>query len=176
MFKRSLCVIAISLITIFLFSCARVSGSMSEELDGKFTSEELVNAIVAAAPSEDGYQTVEADYINRMNFGENHADLADALADWCIVTSARPEVNADIIGVFRLKSSADIPMVTSVINQYVAAQRQRMSSTFSSYAPAQMPKIENAEVSRCGNYFLVTFLEEGREDAAEELFEDMLER
>ena len=176
MIKKILCIIVFSFVALTLFSCAKVSGSISDGVDGRLTSEEIVNSLVSASPSGDGYQTVDVDYISRMNFGDDYAVLADALADWCVVTSARPEVNADIIGVFRLQNSADVPLAARVINEYVAAQKQRMASTFSSYAPSQMPKIDNAEVTRCGNYFLVTFLDEAREDAAEEMFEDILDR
>ena len=175
MFKKAICIVIFSFVALFLFSCAKVSGSITDELDDGPTSEQIVNTLVTAAPSPDGYQTVDEDYISRMNFGEKYTNLLDAVADWCIVTSKRHEVNADMIGVFRLKSSADIPLAASVINEYLAAQRQRMATAYSGYAPDQIPKIDNAEVTRCGNYFLVTFLEESREDAVEDMFEDMLE-
>ena len=175
MYKKTLCIVIFSFIALFLFSCAKVSGSITEELDEHPTSEQIVNALVTAAPSADGYQTVDEDYISRMNFGEKYSSLIDAVEDWCIVTSKRPEVNADLIGVFRLKNSSQIPLAASVINEYLGAQKQRMTTSYSGYAPDQIPKIENAEITRCGNYFLVTFLEESREDAVEDMFEDMLE-
>ncbi|MBE6694594.1 MAG: DUF4358 domain-containing protein [Ruminococcaceae bacterium] len=176
MLKKTLCIFISALILLSLISCAEVSRKISDGYRDDVTSEEAVNRIIQAVPSSDGYKTVDSDYISRMNFGDRFGELTDSLADWCVVTSTHPETNADTIGVFHVKNPDSIQLATDVITEYVNAQKLRMSTVFSSYAPAEMPKIDNAEITQCGNYILFTFLEESREEIAEDCFEELIEK
>lgn len=157
-----------------LSSCTSVVGKSPKGYRNDMTAEETVNRITLAVPSANGYKTVDKDYISRANFGDGYEILSQTLSDWCIVTSARPETNADIIGVFHVRESSQAELVEEIIESYVDAQKIRMSSLYSAYAPDEVPKIQNAEVERCGNYILLTFLDGGRDDIAEEEFEDIL--
>ena len=72
--------------------------------------------------------------------------------------------SADEVAVFKMKSSADVPKITAIINQRISDRED----TFKTYIPAEYQKLQKNEIMTCGTYVL--FVVSNNNSRAEKTF------
>lgn len=130
--------------------------------------------ITKALPVGDGWATVNDGYISSSEWGEDYQVLLDAVSDYCIQISEQSDMNIDELGVFHVTSSGDVSKVKAIVETYVSAKKLRMTSLLESYNPDELPKLDAAKVTVCGNYILYTILSASDTSAAHSAFESAL--
>lgn len=120
------------------------------------------------------FHGADDDYVSESRFGSDYEKLASQCYDYTILLSDDEETNIDQIGVFHVINSKDVDSVASMIRSYVEAETLRLRDLLTSYNPAELPKLEQAQVTVCGTYVLYTFLSESDTATAVDEFEKAL--
>ena len=89
--------------------------------------------------------------------------------DHCVMYSTEvTDINE--IGVFHCKDEESAKELTKIVSKYIAEQQNEQKAFIASYAPREVPKLENAEVRRYGNYVIYLILnDDDKQDAIEEI-------
>ena len=165
--------------TIPLFLCVllTLSACSATAYRDDRSAADLVSRIEAAVPTEDGYRPVEPDYLSASAFGEDLDLIRTHVTDWAIALSDRSDTHPDEILVFHVKDGAPdtLRAVTDAVLRHKDRLRQRLSDYYRMYAPEELPKLENASVKVCGNYVLMTVLDERQTQTAHAAFEQALQ-
>ena len=137
---------------------------------------EVLADVEKAVPSEAGYRSVEDDYLSPSTFGEDLTLLRSHVTDWAVAVSDRSDSNPDEILVFHVREATpeQLRAVTDAVRRYGESRRARLADYYRMYAPEQLPKLENLSVKVCGNYVLLTVLDEGQTKKAQAAFEQAL--
>ena len=140
------------------------------------TATELVACVEQAVPTESGYRSVEPDYLSPSAFGEDIDLIQTHVTDWAIALSDRSDAHPDEILVFHVPGGAPdtLRAVTDAVVRYKERLKQRLGDYYRMYAPEELDKLENASVKVCGNYVLMTILDEQQTRAAHTSFETAL--
>ena len=120
------------------------------------------------------FHGADDDYVSESRFGSDYEKLSSLCYDYMILLSDDEETNIDQIGVFHVINSKDVDDIASMIRSYVEAETLRLRDLLTSYNPAELPKLEQAQVKVCGTYVLYTFLSESDTAAAIDGFEKAL--
>ena len=134
----------------------------------------LCHAVKNALPAGEGWSEVSKGYISSSDWGEDFLDYLDLTSEHLILISAESDMNVDEIGVFHVAKASDVKAVKGFVENYVAAKQQKMKSLLESYNPAELPKLDAADVKVCGNYVLYTILSEADTATAQFAFETAL--
>lgn len=166
---RVLCLLLALMLTLCAFTACD-GGNWRDDL----TSASLTTTVKAALPAGDGWDTVSDDYVSPSAWGEDYADYLELVSDYVITISAESDMNVDEIGIFHVKDAKDLSKIKSFTEKYLEAKKLRMAPLLESYNQAELPKLDCAEITVCGNYLLYTIL--GAEDttAAHSAFEKAL--
>ena len=158
--------------TLLLLSCAACddSGNWKDDL----TSASLATTVKTALPAGDGWDTVSDDYVSPSAWGEDYADYLELVSDYVITISAESDMNVDELGVFHVKNAKDADRIKAFAEKYLEAKKLRMAPLLESYNQAELPKLDCAEVTVCGNYVLYTILNAEDTTAAHSAFEKAL--
>ena len=167
-FRALFCLLLALCMTLPMVACD--SGDWRDDL----TAAQVCNAVTNALPAGDGWRTVSENYISPSSWGEDYADYLELVSDYVITISAESDMNVDEIGIFHVKDAKDISKIKSFTEKYLEAKKLRMAPLLESYNQAELPKLDCAEITVCGNYLLYTIL--GAEDttAAHSAFEKAL--
>ena len=138
------------------------------------TSASLSTTVKTALPAGDGWNTVSDDYISPSAWGEDYADYLALVTDYVITISAESDMNVDEIGVFHVKNAKDASKIKDFAEKYLEAKKLRMAPLLESYNQAELPKLDCAEVTVCGNYILYTILNAEDTTVAHSAFEKAL--
>ncbi len=159
-------------VILMLLSCVSCDGSQAfrEDLSVSALSTEILNAL----PVEDGWNVVSDDYISPSTWGEDYADYLELVSEHRITVSAESDMNVDEIGIFRVKNIKDVNRIKKFVEQYLEANKLRMTPLLESYNQAELPKLDCADVSVCGHYVLYTILDASDTTAAHSAFETAL--
>lgn len=134
----------------------------------------VCHAVKNALPEGKGWTEVSSRFINASDWGEDFLTYLDLTSEHQILISAESDTNIDEIGVFRVAESSDVDEVKGFVEEYVAAKQQRMKSLLESYNPAEITKLNCADVKVCGQYVLYTFLNATDTETAQAAFEAAL--
>lgn len=165
-----LCALCATLLIASLAACDSSDGNWKDDL----TSASLSTTVKAALPAGDGWDTVSDDYISPSAWGEDYADYLALVTDYVITISAESDMNVDEMGVFHVKNAKDANKIKSFAEKYLEAKKLRMAPLLESYNQAELPKLDCAEVTVCGNYVLYTILNAEDTTAAHSAFEKAL--
>ena len=87
----------------------------------------------------------------------------EQITDHCLLYSL-PSENIDELGILKAKDETDAKEILRMIEEYLQAKRTDDATFIASYAPRELPKLEDAEASRFGTYVVYAILDrEGRE-------------
>ncbi len=164
-----LCALCAVLLIASLAACDN-GGNWKDDL----TSASLSTTVKAALPAGDGWDTVSDDYVSPSAWGEDYADYLALVTDYVITISAESDMNVDEMGVFHVKNAKDATKIKDFAEKYLEAKKLRMAPLLESYNQAELPKLDCAEVTVCGNYVLYTILNAEDTTAAHGAFEKAL--
>lgn len=146
------------------------SGNWRDDL----TAASLTTTVKTALPAGDGWDTVSDDFVSPSAWGEDYADYLALVTDYVITRSAESDMNVDEIGIFHVGNAKDAAKIKSFAQNYLEAQKLRMAPLLESYNQAELPKLDCAKVTVCGNYVLYTILNAEDTTAAHNAFENAL--
>ena len=169
--KYTLRLLACVLCAVLLLSAVACdSGSWRDDL----TAESLSVTLKSALTAQGGWSTVSGEYISPSSWGEDYAEYLALVSDYTIVISAESDMNVDELGIFRVKDAKDAAKIKSFAEAYLTAHKLRMAPLLESYNQAELPKLDCAEVTVCGNYVLYTILNAEDTATAHAAFEKAL--
>ncbi len=161
-------VLCISLALCSLAAC----GGQNWRNDVSVTN--LCDTVVKALPAGDGFDTVSNGYISASSWGDDYAEYMEIVTDYRIVVSVNSDMNIDEIGVFQAANAKDADKIKNFVENYLEAKKLRMAPLLESYNQAELPKLDCAEVTVCGNYVLYTILNAADTTTAHSTFEKAL--
>lgn len=151
---------------VAVFVCA-LSSCGSNEYRDDVSCESLTDAIREAAPCESGYSQFDADELEYL-FGA----LPLCSEKSVIYSTENTDINE--IGVFRTENPDAASEVRDSVLAYIAEMQEDQISFIASYAPAEVPKLEGAEVRVMGNYVIYAVLSKSERNAAFDAAEKIL--
>ena len=164
--KKWLVLILAFVLTFGLCACEK------NEYRHDLTSAQVMERVLSALPSEQGYREVTEQYINTSTWGETCYELMDKVADYHIVVAQNSDENINEIGVFHVKDTGDMGALPAMVETFVVGQTLRYGDLRSSYNPRELPKLDEAEVKVCGTYVFYSILSDENTDRAQDAFED----
>lgn len=163
-------ILLLSLAVVMILTLVTACGG--DKYRNDLTSAQVMDQIKTAIPSEEGYRQVSDGYISASTWGENYTALLDDTTDHCIIVSEKSDVNIDEVGVFHVKDSAKVDELKTIVETYVEGQTLRFRDLLISYNPDELPKLDEATVTVCGNYIYYSILSEARTETAKTAFEN----
>ncbi len=141
-------------------------------------------------------RVVYADSIKCIDMGENLKAVLNEKTEYTQFDRSHPDITLDIdgeyddfyavystdtsdideIGIFHSKSKDDAEDIAEECREYIDDMKENSKSFISSYAPNELPKLENATVRRFGNYVVYTVLDGDTADAVFESIKETLKK
>lgn len=163
----------------FLFTLCIILASLSSCDSGNWRNDvaaaDLSSRVESALPAGDGFESVSNAFISASSWGEDYADYMKLVTEYRIFVSSNSDMNVDEVGVFRTESSKDAAKIKSFVEEYLKAKKLHMTPLLESYNQAELPKLECAEITVCGNYVLYTILNAADTTKAHSAFESELQ-
>ena len=161
--------------TFMLCLCAALTAcSPARTYRNDYTAAQLMNDLAEAVPSEAGYRAVERDYL-ASNLGDDAKLIEQHVTDWDVRVSDRSDAHPDQIMILHVNDASDqLPAVTDAVHRYGEILQTRSRDYFRMYAPEEVSKLDNLSVKVCGNYILLTVLNEQQTAKAHAAFERAL--
>ncbi len=122
------------------------------------TSAEVMESVLSAIPADGGYRPADAGYVCASSFGDDFEDLLEETQDFCIMLAEDGDTNINEIGVFRVREQEDIYEVAAVVRHFLQGQQERYAGLLAAYNPAELPKLEAADVKIYGKYIFYSIL------------------
>lgn len=139
--KRTLTLfLVLTLIVAALSSCGKTKYRDDVEIS------KIADTITSKVPLEDGYYAVDSDYITFYFEGAE-----SLISDHRIMMSTETS-NINQFGVFHVKPG-NAEAMKKLCESYIATMRDRWG-TSAMYIPAELTKLDNAEVRIYGNYVI----------------------
>ena len=167
---RPLALLTLCALLLMLPLTACESSNWKDDL----TAASLTATIKSSLPAGDGWDTVSDDYVSPSAWGEDYADYLSLVTDYVITVSAESDMNVDEMGIFHAGNAKDAAKIKSFTQKYLEGKKLRMAPLLESYNQAELPKLDCAEVTVCGNYILYTILNAEDTTAAHAAFEKAL--
>ena len=163
--KYSICSLTlICAITLFISSCSKIIPYRDDVSCIKIAENisEHINAV-------DGYSAYGEEQID---FFFEATELPD---DYALLYSTQID-DINEIGVFHCADKDSAQALSQIVSSYVEGQQTGQKSFISSYAPKEVPKLENAQVRTYGNYVIYLILNSNDQLEAWETVEKMLQK
>lgn len=94
------------------------------------------------------------------------------LYDDCSILYSTEVTDINEIGVFHCKNNDEIKALAETVSKYISDMQTEQKAFIESYAPREVPKLENAEVRQYGNYVIYLIISaDDKEDATEKIGE-----
>lgn len=167
---RPLALLTLCALLLMLPLTACESSNWKDDL----TAASLTATIKSSLPAGDGWDTVSDDYVSPSAWGEDYADYLSLVTDYVITVSAESDMNVDEMGIFHAGNAKDAAKIKSFTQKYLEGKKLRMAPLLESYNQAELPKLDCAKVTVCGNYVLYTILSAEDTTAAHTAFETAL--
>ena len=153
------------LIFTLVLSLIFVSCSKDVTYRDNLTCSAISSEICDEAEVLGGYSAYEKDHVAFLF--EN-----TALYDDCAILYSTEVTDINEIGVFHCKNNDDAKNLTETVSKYIRDMQTEQKSFIESYAPREVPKLENAEVRQYGNYVIYLIISaDDKEDATEKIGE-----
>ncbi|MBQ7315710.1 MAG: DUF4358 domain-containing protein [Clostridia bacterium] len=164
---RRILILSLAVLTVLsLFSAC------GEKLRDDLTSEQIMEKVLAAIPTEKGY--IKEESFLESDWGENAQTLLDGVSDRHIVISGDSANNVDEVGIFHVKDSAKTEELRAIVQTYVDGRVLRFRDLLAGYNPQELPKLDEAKVEVRGNYIYYSILSEDATAKALTAFENAL--
>ncbi len=141
---------------LLLGSCANAS-----EYADDVSCAELMDRVEKQVPVDFGYETFGAEQI------QFYFENTQAQDDACLRYSKKSE-DINEIGIFHTPNEDARGEIETLIGHYLSRMKEEQSAFIASYAPKEIPKLEEAEYRSFGNYTVYVILDK---DDAELVFE-----
>ena len=153
------------LIFVFILSFLLTSCSSSDVYYDNVPTLSVCQEICDEAYTDGGYSLYDAEHIAFL-FGEN-ARYKD-----CTVMYSTEVTDINEVGVFHCEDTDSANALAEILLEYISDMQTEQRAFIESYAPRQVPKLQNAEVRQYGNYVIYLVLsEDDKADAIEEIEE-----
>lgn len=160
--KRFFCIILLT-VCLILPSCSRsdyVDEANCADLGGQMTDS-----------LDDGQEYLEFDSNHREFYFDDTEEYDDC---YLVYSSDTNDINE--IGVFHAPNGDEAKELFETCRDYIEDMQENSRSFIASYAPEELPKLDNAEVRRFGNYVIYTILPEDKAEAVFEKVEESLRK
>ena len=138
------------------------------------TVENIRLAITPAVEKDSAWVVVDSDFISASTWGEDYEELLSMTAEYVICIASNADMNINEMGIFRFDSAADAKRAKEIVDGYLTATALRMTPLLESYNQAELPKLDNADVTVLGNYLIYTILDSTATTAVHSAFEETL--
>ena len=167
---------AVILVLLTLFAVASVTSgcAVPETYRADLTSAEILESVLSAIPDDGGYRPAARGYICTSTWGDDCEDLLEESEDYCIMLSENGDTNINELGVFRIREQEDVREAAAVVRDFVQGQQERYAGLLAAYNPAELPKLEQADVRIYGRYIFYSILSPEATAAARDAFERQL--
>ena len=155
------CLLAICALCLALCACSH------KQYRSDLSCRELCDVAIEIANDGEEYAEHGESHL-KYEFGDD-ARVAD---DICIVYSVKVEDISEI-GVFFTEDAERVKDIAEDCKDYLEDMREGKSAFISSYAPEELPKLDNADVRIYGNYVIYAVLDK---NAAENVFDEIEKR
>ena len=145
-FSRLVCLLALLSLLILLASCAQ-SHSFSDGLSCK----SLMDVAQGKIPDELGYTELGNEQILY------YFDETDAYDDVCLRYSLQSG-SINEIGIFHSPDEQRAKEIEEELRDYLEDMMEEQGAFLATYAPEELPKLEEAEIRRFGNYTVYAIL------------------
>ena len=162
LFKRTLSIILLALIFL-LPSCKK------KEYQNEVSCYDLCEAIIAAEDDTHEYEAYGEDYVKY--FFED-TSLHD---DFRIIYSRESE-DIDELGIFHADTKQKTDELLHLVEEHISSYQKEQRSFISSYAPEELPKLDNAEIKVFGNYVVYAIMDEDDKKEAFSVIERKLKK
>ena len=116
----------------------------------------------------------EAEYTELDSAGiRNALDLSDEYDDFYAVYSTDTS-NIDEVAIFHAKSKDDAEDILEACREYIDDMQKNSRAFISSYAPNELPKLDEARARRFGNYVVYTVLDSQTANSVFEVIKESL--
>lgn len=153
--KKITLILALALILCLLCACG------SKEPEVPEVDMDTVSIAVGSAFSNPDLTDIPDSYIETMlkltsdQYAERFAKISSV------------GTNIDEYGIFRANDAAGVKTLEKALNDYLA---YRMEIWMDEYLPEELPKLQNATVTTCGNYVMYVIADSATYDAAQQQF------
>lgn len=160
--KKLIIFISLVAIAALLIGCGRDGYSDS------VLCRDILDSSKEKAPVDMGYRSFDSEYIK--------AYFDSSLFEDCDIRYSLLAEDINEFGVFRSKDKKDAKKLYDNVNNYLAELKTDKRAFIESYAPEQIPKLDNAEVRRYGNYVVYAILSDGERAEFFKVIEDILKQ
>ena len=157
--KKSIIALIISLSIVILPSCARMSYA------DDVACEDIGDSIKTSLDESTEYSLFDRAHIDK------NLDVSGEYDDFYAIYSTDTN-DIDEIGIFHAPTKEDAEDMAEACRDYVEDMQEDSRAFIASYAPEELPKLDDAQVRRFGNYVVYTVLPE---DTANAVFESIKE-
>lgn len=147
MYRIKIIFIALIICTLLLSACN--AGKYSDEV----SCYELCDKAISSIEESDEFSDYGKEYIKY--FFED-SELHD---DFRIVYSTETD-DIDELGIFHAPSADSAKEIATTVQNYISEMQNTQRAFIGSYAPEELPKLDNAEVRVFGNYVVYAIMDE----------------
>ena len=144
-----------------------VSCSKSTSYRDDIPCSKISKAICDEAEVDGGYSMYDSEHIGFL-FEDT------SLFDECSVVYSTEVTDINEVGVFYCGDKDSAKALTESVSKYITEMQAEQKAFIESYAPRQVPKLENAEVRQYGNYVIYLILDETTQKNAWNKVKDVL--
>ena len=131
-----------ALACIFLASCA----SGKEGYPSEMTVDEIADELLRDSTVEGGFAEYSDAFLNASFAGTEDIERT---VRYSVMSS-----NIDEVGVFRARDEMHAERLASLCREYLRLMLEEQGAFIASYAPEELPKLENAEVRIIGDFVI----------------------
>jgi hypothetical protein len=151
--------VASALLLVALLALAACGGS-SEEYKSDVATADIAEQVSASLESDSLIAMDESYLTNAMQLDPT------MFADYTVMVNSKG-VNIDEFGIFKAPDADSVAEVEEAIKGYL---QLRIDTWMPEYMPEEYPKLENAEVTTCGQYVMYAIL---ADDSAQTAFAEL---
>ncbi len=148
-----------------LFGCSEKEPNYADNL----SCAELMDTLEKQIPVPFGYETYTPDQVRY------YFESTEAHDDVCLRYSKQSE-NINELGIFHTSDRESRQALEAVIDRYLEGMQEDQGAFVASYAPEELPKLEQATYRSFGNYTVYVILDEKDQELVFETVEKLLTR
>ena len=149
--KKLLLITAI-LLCVCLYACSRVA-----EYRGDLDTEDILKGAPHTVRSADTYEEYDDDFVEFF-FGETPASRDHT------VLYSKDQSNIDEVGIFHAKDETEALQIYELTAEYIKEMQDTQRAFIASYAPEELPKLDDARVQKYGNYVVYAIIDSADSD------------
>ena len=149
-----------------IFLAAALIGCSQDRYSNSVPCRDILDISKEKAPVEMGYESFDSEYVR--------AYFDATLFEDCDIRFSSLSEDINEFGIFRSKDKKDAKKLYRSVSAYLSDIKTDKRAFIESYAPEQLPKLDNAEVRRYGSYVAYAILPDGERAEFFKTVEDVL--